>query len=167
MPGLLSLPEKRQSPFCLKGVRPADRVMAWHEVYGSTVAKIELEAPPADTDFMISATLRSLPGLGISETTSTETRFHKTRRLIDNDDVVLTMFDSGYSTGAQLGREAQIGAGEAILNANGEVDSGISLGRRVLLRIPKQAIASSVIDLGGKLLRGIPRENEGLLLLRQ
>jgi AraC-like DNA-binding protein len=139
--------------------------MAWHEAYGRTIAKIDLD-PPADGDFMIAAALRDLPGLGVVSMTSTELRFHKTRSLIDNDDVVLTIIDSGLSGGSQLGREARLEAGDAVLSANGEVGTGLSFGRRVLLRIPRQAIAPAVPDLGARVLRRIPRETEALRLLR-
>src|SRR6185436_11678860 len=68
---------------------------------------------------------------------------------------------------SQLGREARLEAGDAVLSANGEVGTGVSFGRRVLLRIPRQAIAPAVADLGARVLRRIPRETESLRLLRQ
>jgi AraC-like DNA-binding protein len=51
--------------------------------------------------------------------------------------------------------------------ANAEVGTGISFGRRVMLRIPSKAIAPANGDLDLRLLRRIPRETEGLRLLRQ
>jgi AraC-like DNA-binding protein len=152
--------------FTTDAFRPGDRAAAWHETYGRTIAKIDLE-PPAGDDFMISASLRDLPGLGLVSMTSTELCFHKTRSLIDNDDVVLTIIDSGHSAGSQLGREARLEAGDAVLSANGEVGTGLSFGRRVLLRIPREAIAPAVSDLGARVLRRIPRETEALRMLRQ
>jgi AraC-like DNA-binding protein len=144
---------------------PGEKVAAWHEVYGRTIARIDVESP-ADREFMIKADLRELPGLGLALMTSTELRFHKTRSLIDNDDFVLTIIDSGQSTGSQLGRDARLEAGDAVLSANAEVGTGLSFGRRVLLRVPTKAIARAVPDLGARVLRRIPRETEGLRLLR-
>lgn len=157
-----------QSPslhFTTQAFSPADRVVAWHEVYGRTIAKIDVDPPSGD--FMIAAELRDLPGLGIATMTSTELSFRKTRGLIDNDDVVLTIIDSGNTRGSQLGREAGLEAGDAVLSANGEIGNGHSFGRRVLLRMPRRAIASSVRDLGAHVLRRIPRETASLQLLRR
>jgi AraC-like DNA-binding protein len=152
--------------FTTDAFRPGDRIVAWHEAYGRTIARIDLERP-ANDDFMIAAALRELPGLGLVSMTSTEVCFHKTRSLIDNDDLVLTIIDSGHSCGSQLGREARLEAGDAVLSANGEIGTGLSFGRRVLLRIPRQAIAPAVCDLGAQILRRIPRETEALRMLRQ
>jgi AraC-like DNA-binding protein len=145
---------------------PGEKKAAWHEVYGRTIAKIDLD-PPADSEFMIKAALRDLPGLGLVSMASTELRFHKTRGLIDNDDFILTIVDSGHSRGCQLGREVCLDAGDAVLSANAEVGTGHSFGRRVMFRVPCKAIAPSVVDLGARILRRIPRETVGLRLLRR
>jgi AraC-like DNA-binding protein len=145
---------------------PGEKKAAWHEVYGRTIAKIDLD-PPADSEFMIKAALRDLPGLGLVSMASTELRFHKTRGLIDNDDFILTIVDSGHSRGCQLGREVCLDAGDAVLSANAEVGTGHSFGRRVMFRVPCKAIAPSVVDLGARILRRIPRETVGLRLLQR
>ena len=152
--------------FTTEGFGPREKIAAWHEVYGRTIAKIDLE-PPADGEFMINASLRNLPGLGLVSMTSTELGFHKTRRLIDNDDVILTVVDSGHWSGSQLGREARLEAGDAALSTTAEVATGISFGRRVMFRIPCKAIAPVVVDLAASLQRRIPRETEGLRMLRR
>jgi hypothetical protein len=64
---------------------PAEKVAACHEVYGRTIAKIDLE-PADDHDLMVDAKLRSRPGLGLVSMTSTEFRFRKPARLIDKVD---------------------------------------------------------------------------------
>lgn len=152
--------------FTTQAFRPAERIAAWHEVYGRTIAKVDLD-PPSRSDFMVAAALRDLPGLGIAAMTSTELSFHKTRGLIDNDDLVLAIIDSGHSGGTQLGREVYAEAGDAVMSANNEVGTGHSFGRRVLLRIPRRALASAVPDLGERIVRRIPRETESLQLLRR
>ena len=58
-------------------------------------------------------------------------------------------------------------AGDAVLSTTAEVVTGISFGRRVMLRFPSKAIAPAVVDLGARVLHRIPRETEGLRLLRQ
>jgi AraC-like DNA-binding protein len=144
---------------------PGEKVAAWHEIYGRTIAKVDLE-PPAVGEFMVAATLRSLPGLGLASITSTEMRFHKTHSLIDSEDVLLTIVENGYQNGLQSGRETRIEAGEAVLSNTAEVARGTSLGRRMILRIPHNALAP-VCHLGARFMRRIPKESEGLRLLRQ
>jgi AraC-like DNA-binding protein len=145
---------------------PGERKAAWHDVYGRTIAKIDLD-PPADREFMIRAALRDLPGLGLVSMASTELRFHKTPSLIDNDDLILTIVDSGYSTGYQLGRETRLEAGDAVLSANAEVGTGLSFGRRVMFRVPSRALAPALADPRACILRRIPRENQALRMLRR
>jgi AraC-like DNA-binding protein len=100
--------------------------------------------------------------------TSTEFRFHKPARLIDHDDLLLLIVDSGYWSATQLGRTVRLEAGDAVLCTNAEVEAGTSFGRRVMLRVPKNAVAPAVLDLRTRFQRRrIPRETEGLQLLRQ
>jgi AraC-like DNA-binding protein len=75
--------------------------------------------------------------------------------------------DSGNCAGSHVGREVQLEAGDAVLCMNSEVLSGYSFGRRVMLRVPNKAIAPALTDLGAKISRRIPRQTEGLQLLRQ
>ena len=145
---------------------PGEKKAACHEVYGRTIAKVDLE-PRADDELMIEASLRNLPGLGLVSVTSTELRFHKPASLIDNDDIVLLIVDTGYWTGTQFGRTVRLEAGDAVLCANAKVGTGLSFGRRVMFRVPYKAIAPAAADLGAWFQRRIPRETEGLRLLRE
>lgn len=152
--------------FTTDGFEPGEKVAAWHELYGKTIAKVDLESP-AHGEFMVAATLRNLPGLGLASVTSTEMHFRKTQSLIDSNDLILTIIESGYQNGFQLGRETRIEAGDAVLSTAAEVASGTSFGRRIMLRVPHHAIAPATADLGARLLRRIPRETEELRLLRR
>ncbi len=160
-------PQSASRHFTTKAFAPGERIAACHEVYGRAIAKIDLK-PPADGEPMIDATIRKLPGLGLFSMTSTEFRFHKPASLIDNDDILLLIVDTGYWSATQLGRTVRLEAGDAVLCANAEVEAGTSFGRRVMLRVPRKAIAPAVLDLGTRFQRRrIPRETEGLRLLRQ
>ena len=164
---MMTEPGSAMRHFTTTAFRPADKVAACHEVYGRAIAKIDLE-PPAGDDLMIEAKLRSLPGLGLISMTSTEFRFRKPARLIDNDDLLLLIVDSGHWTATQFGRTVRLEAGDAVLCANAEVEAGTSFGRRVMLRVPRTAFAPAVLDLDARFQRRrIPRETEGLRLLRQ
>jgi AraC-like DNA-binding protein len=145
---------------------PGEKVAAWHDIYGRTIAKVDLE-PPSGGEFMVAATLHHLPGLGLASIASTEMHFRKTQNLIDSNEVLLTIVENGYQNGVQFGRETCIEAGDAVLSTTAEVARGISFGHRTILRIPHNAIAPAVADLGAQFMRRIPKETEGLRLLRR
>ena len=82
--------------------------------------------------------------------------------------MLLLIVDTGHWSATQFGRTVRLEAGDAVLCANAEVEEGTSFGRRVMLRVPRKAIAPGIIDLGTRFQRRrIPRETEGLRLLRQ
>jgi AraC-like DNA-binding protein len=145
---------------------PRERVPAWRELYGRTIARLEIE-PLADGELMAEAELRNLAGLGLVSMKSTELRFDKPRNMISNDDVVFMIVDSGRWTGSQLGRETRLEAGDAVLCTNGEVASGYAFGHRTMLRVPTAVIAPTLKDMTDKLSRRIPRETPALAMLRQ
>jgi AraC-like DNA-binding protein len=153
--------------FTTEAFGPRERIAACHEIYGRTIAKINLEHPAGD-GLVIDAKLRNLPGLGLVSVTSNEFRFHKPAGLIDHDDLLLLIVDTGHWTATQLGRTVRLEPGDAVLCTNAEVEAGTSFGRRVMVRVPRKAIAPAVLDLGTRFQRRrIPRETEGLRLLRQ
>jgi AraC-like DNA-binding protein len=153
--------------FTTEAFGAGDRVAACHDVYGRAIAKIDLQ-PAAGDEIMIKAKLRSLPGLGLVSMASTEFRFRKPANLIDNDDVLLLIVETGYWSATQFGRTVRLEAGDAVLCGNAEVEAGTSFGRRVMARVPRKAIARAVLDLGTRFQRRrIPRDTEGLGLLRQ
>jgi AraC-like DNA-binding protein len=151
--------------FSTAAFEPRERVAVWRELYGRTIARLDIE-PPADGEMMVDATLRKLPGLELVSMTSTELRFRKPRNLISSDDVILTIVDTGHWAGSQLGREARLDAGDAVLCTSCEVVAATSFGRRVMVRVPAKTIAPMLADVSAKFSRRIPRETEGLQLLR-
>jgi AraC-like DNA-binding protein len=160
-------PKSALRHFTTNAFGPRERIEACHEVYGRSIAKIDLQ-PQAGDELMIDAKFRSLPGLGLVSMTSTEFRFRKPANFIDNDDLILLIVDTGHWTATQFGRSVRLEAGDAVLCGNAEVEEGTSFGRRVMLRVPRKAIAPAVADLGTRFQRRrIPRETEGLRLLRQ
>lgn len=160
-------PKSALRHFTTEAFGPRERIAACHEIYGRAFAKVDLDLP-SDGELMIEAKLRNLPGLAMVSMTSTEFRFHKPARLIDNDDILLLIVDTGYWTATQFGRTVRLEAGDAVLCTNAEVEAGTSFGRRVMLRVPRKAVTPAVLDLRTRFQRRrIPRETEGLRLLRQ
>ena len=152
--------------FSTEAFAPSERVAVWRDLYGKTIARLDID-PLNDDPLMAEASLRSLPGLGLVSMASTALRFQKPKSLINNDDLILMIVDSGHWTGSQLGREANLGAGDAVLCSNADVATGTTFGRRVMFRLPARSLASMLPDASAMVLRRIPRETDGLLLLRQ
>jgi AraC-like DNA-binding protein len=151
--------------FSTDAYAPRERTAAWCDLFGSTIAKLEME-PLCEGELKADATLRKFTGFGLVTMTSAELRFSKTNRLIDNDDLILAVIDSGGWSGSQLGREAEILPGEAVVCTNSEIAVGKSFGRRTLLRVPAKALAPMVGDISAGVLRRIPAESAALRLLR-
>lgn len=144
---------------------PHERVDAWREAYGRTIAKLEFE-PTLEGPFNVEATLRSVPGLGVATMSTQGLRFTKPRNLIDSDDLILVMMESGGYSGSQLGREVSLGPGDAVIRWNAEVTSGEIFGRPAIIRVPTKAIAPMVGDVSAAVQRRIPANTDALLLLR-
>jgi hypothetical protein len=63
----------------------------------------------------IDLTLRSLPGFAMASGTLSPMRNRHTPALLDNDDVVLVVMQSGVGEVSQYGRVAMVNEGEAVL----------------------------------------------------
>jgi AraC-like DNA-binding protein len=150
--------------FSTDAFAPHERVAAWRDVYGQTIAKLEFE-PTSEGPFTVDATLRSLPGLGIATMSTQGLRFAKPRNLIDSDDLILVTMESGGYFGSQLGREVNLGPGDAVIRWNAEVTSGEIFGRPSIIRVPTRAIAPLVRDVGAAVQRRIPADTDALRLL--
>jgi AraC-like DNA-binding protein len=150
--------------FSTDAFAPRERVAAWREAYGETIAKLEFE-PTSEGPFNVEATLRSLPGLGIATMSTQGLRFTKPRTLIDSDDLILVMMESGGYSGSQLGRDVNLGPGDAVIRWNAEVTSGEIFGRPSIIRVPTKAIAPLVGDVSAAVQRRIPADTDALRLL--
>ncbi|TPQ43062.1 AraC family transcriptional regulator [Bradyrhizobium guangdongense] len=159
MSGILS------SRFSAEDFAPRERLSVWREAYGRAVAKLELQ-PVSEGPFRAKATLRAFDGLGLVTMATRTLKFEKTRSLIDSDDLVLVCVETGGWVGSQLGRETQLGPGEATICWNADVAQGTTWGSRFMVRVPTQAIRPMVGDFSAGVLQRVPADNEALRLLR-
>ena len=76
----------------------------------------------SDGPFEAEATLRALPGLRTMACVTSLQRMHRTRALVadGDDDLALLINGGGALAPSQLGREASLGAGDAVLTLNAE-----------------------------------------------
>lgn len=151
--------------FSTDAYAPHERVAAWCDLFGRAIAKLEME-PLCEGELKAEATLHAFSGFSLVAMTSGEIGFRGANRLIDNDDLILAVVDSGAWCGTQLGREVEILPGEAVVCTRSELAFGRSFGRRTFLRVPVGAIAPMVGDIHAGMLRRIPAASATLQLLR-
>jgi AraC-like DNA-binding protein len=139
---------------------------AFREIFGREILGIEidpLEGHPLD----INLTLRSLPGFAMASGSLSPMRNRHTSALLDNDDVVLVVMQSGVGEVNQYGRIATVREGEAVLTANGSeaTFTGRTATRVINLRLSRSLLTPHVADLDALVARPIPRDNRILRLL--
>lgn len=143
-----------------------DRIEAFRETYGRLFMQLEIEPLPGHP-FELDFTIRGFPGFGIAIGSLSPTRNTHTSAMIQDDGLVLVLPVSGNGTLRQIGREATIGSGEAILLSNAE--PGLFLGNTpsqlTNFRFDRAMLASASVDLDGALMRPIPRDHPALRLM--
>ena len=143
-----------------------DRLEFVREVYGRTIIKHDLEPIPG-IPFQLSGTMRRLPSLGLASLASPGMFTRRGRAQCESDDLLLNVTLAGGRVLRQLGREAVIGEGEAVLSTSAEVGTcDIHADSRwVSIRIPFSTLAPMIEDLGAVLIRPIAAGTGSLPLL--
>jgi AraC-like DNA-binding protein len=143
-----------------------DGIEAFRETFGREILGIEidpLDGHPLD----INLTLRALPGFATAAGTLSPMHNRHTTALIDNDDVVLVVMQSGIGEVNQYGRVARVNEGEAVLTANGTeaTFTGLTPTRVINFRLSRNLLMPHVADLDALVARPIPKDNRVLQLL--
>jgi AraC-like DNA-binding protein len=143
-----------------------DRLEFAREVYGRTIMKHEVEPIPGGR-FYLRGAMRRLPGLAMASLGCSAVHTIRTAAQIENDDLVLCVNLAGSRVLRQLGREAVLGEGEAVLSTSADVGTcDISTDSRwISVRTPFNALAPMVADLHSVFIRPIPAGTETLALL--
>jgi AraC-like DNA-binding protein len=139
---------------------------AFREIFGRKILGIEIDplnGHPLDIDM----TLRSLPGFAMAMGSLSPMRNRHPSALLDNDDVVLVVMQSGVGEVNQYGRVATVNEGEAVLTANGAeaTFTGLTSTRVINFRLSRSLLAPHVADLDALVARPIPKDNRVLQLL--
>lgn len=145
---------------------PCARLDAWRELYGRTLAKLDIE-PLSTEPFHVEATLRRVPGLGLMTARRSPALYHRRREFIDHDDVGLAVgLTTGYEA-QQLGRTLDIERGEAVVVTGAEpalVRAPVP-GEHIMIRAPVRLLAPLVDGLDGAYGRSVRSDNAALRLL--
>jgi AraC-like DNA-binding protein len=141
-------------------------VEAFREIFGREILGIEidpLDGYPLDIDL----TLRSLPGFAMAAGTLSPMRNRHTTALLDNDDVILVVMQSGIGEVSQYGRVVTINQGEAVLTANGAeaTFTGPTPTRVINFRLSRNLLTPHIADLDALVAQPIPKDNRVLQLL--
>ena len=139
---------------------------AFREIFGREILGIEID-PLDGHPLAIDLTLRSLPGFAMASGTLSPMRNRHTPALLDNDDVVLVVMQSGVGEVSQYGRVAMVNEGEAVLTANGAeaTFAGLTATRVINLRLSRSLLAPHVADIDALIARPIPKDNRVLKLM--
>ena len=141
---------------------PRDRLAAWHEIYGKSLLKLDIE-PLEDENFHTDVLIRKLPGVGVMVGSRSAAIYRRSRSTIDNDDVILSVGLAGGFEATQIGRTATMARGEAVVVTGAEPGyvAMPTSGQTMTLCVPARAIAG----WDSSFCRRIPAENTALRLL--
>jgi AraC-like DNA-binding protein len=141
----------------------ADSEKAFHELYGRQILKLDIE-PLQDEPIEVDILLRALPGLAVATATASPILCSHTADMIDNDDPVIVVNQSGSATYKQNGHETSIGPGEAILTTNGLAGTafGHTARRIVNWRVSRALIAPLVANFDDAIGKPIGQGNPAL-----
>jgi AraC-like DNA-binding protein len=139
---------------------------AFLEIWGRNILRMEME-PLDGQPLQVDLLLRSLPGFALASGSASPMRNRHTAELIDNDDVVLVVFQSGAGEVKQHGRAATVEDGAAVLTTNGAAASFDILSpiRVINYRFNRELLRSRIADLDDLVARPIAKNNPALGLL--
>jgi AraC-like DNA-binding protein len=144
---------------------PAQRLEHFREIYGRGLFRFEMEPEPG-ADFNVDITLQALPGLRIATGTHSAMRNRLTSELIDSDDLILVILQSGVAMAKQRGREEIFRGGQAIVTTNDEpASAGHSHIQVTNLRFARNRLSPQLADADGSVLRPLSVDNKALRLL--
>jgi AraC-like DNA-binding protein len=143
----------------------AQRLEHFREIYWRGLFRFEMEPEPG-TDFDVDVTLQALPGLRISTGWHSAMRNRLTNELIDSDDLILVILQSGRAMVKQRGREETCVDGQAIVTTNDEpANAGHSRVQVTNLRFARKRLSPQLADANASVLRPLSRDNQALRLL--
>jgi AraC-like DNA-binding protein len=138
--------------FSTEGIPERDRLAHWREVFAETIANLEWY-PLFDGAIEQKAKVYRLPELGLFVGRNSRTGFviRRTPKLISRgrDDLVLTIQIDGHFGMSQLGRDVQIGPGEAVLSSTSDVVTArvTPNSQNLALSVPRSRLAPMVPQL--------------------
>jgi AraC-like DNA-binding protein len=156
--------------FSTEAYRAPERTSAWREVFGRTVLRIDIA--PLSEKFRAEARAACWPGFGVIYASTSAAHQANSRALIANDDLSFGRISfmanpSRRWRASQLGRNAELSAGDGVLMSNGDVGS-ITLPsdcRYATFSIPASALKPLVPDIGAWFAHRVPGASPEMRML--
>ena len=150
-----------------------DRASARREFVGSKLLNVEIEPLP-ERSFASEGTAWRLPGVDIFAMQCSGAHYRTTSDLLANDDIALLFSSAPRWRAWQLGREAILGSGDAILSSNAEASGmisclpGVPAGAVSIgsVCVSRRSLARLVPDIEASLLRPIAAQSQAMRLLQ-
>jgi AraC-like DNA-binding protein len=151
--------------FSSAALRPADRVPFYRDFVARALARMDIES--VDDRFHCDARLFQLPDLTISRVSISAVRAARSREMAQgNDNLALVVNLHGLVRFAQLGREASLASGSAVLISDADASRMERTSSRSLsIHVPRAVLAPLLSNPDVMLLSPTPRALEALRLL--
>jgi AraC-like DNA-binding protein len=146
---------------------PRERADAWHEVYGRTLQKMDIEPLAADELHVVDATLLRMPGLAMMAGRRFAAIYHRRQQFIDHDGVSITWALSSSCQAHQIGRSVDVTRGQAIVLTSAEPGHlrVPRLDYYFNLLVPRRCLSPLIADLDDAYGRPIAANSPALQLL--
>ena len=144
-----------------------DKVEAFRETFGRAILHVDME-PLRGEALSAEMTLQAFPGFALAAGSLSPVRSRHLCERTDNDDPVLVMVRSGFSSLAQNGRTIELAAGAIALTVNGERATFTAHTPTCVtnLRLSRRLLALHVANVDQALLAPQLRDGPALQLLR-
>src|SRR4051812_38659060 len=149
-------------------IAPRHRLAVWRETLFQAEFNVDIE-PVSPERFRAEATVRTLPGLRLLSGTSSPATYQRSSKRIVHDEVAFSFGNEAHVSTRLNGREALIETGDAFLLPCGDCAT-IHVPHEanfISVRLPRAALATSVVALEDTYCRRIPRDTPALGLLKR
>ena len=144
-----------------------ERLTGLREILGRKMSRLEFE--PLTPSFHADVALRSVGSLGLASIDHSLMRVSRTRELLaDGEDTLVFQIPAGGGVAAQLGREATIDPGDAVLASSADVGTFTCTsanGKSLLISLARRELLPLVADFDAVLLTQVRRGSAALQLL--
>jgi AraC-like DNA-binding protein len=152
--------------FSTRDLPERERLPRWREEFGRGIVRVDIKPVWSNRPFQAQAVLQALPGARTVLSGGSASQLGRTRVMAaDGGESIGLIVNLGpTATVAQCGRELTLQRGDAFPMLTDEA-ALLTSTRHLGILLPRPALAARVRDLGGAVMRLLPRETQALRLL--